>query len=193
METPQHRKLVKHYDGDEDAHFLTFSCYQRLPLLSKVRTRYSLIDALEKARLTHQFDLWAWVIMPEHVHLLIWPQSKEYETDKVLWSIKQPVATKAIRFLEEFEPEFLDCLRVVNRGRTYRHIWQVGPGYDVNLDEPQSIHDTIDYIHYNPVRRGLVTRPEDWFWSSARDFAGFEDLAPIRVDRTAPTLYISQS
>ena len=61
------RKTVKHYDVFGDAHFLTFSCYHQIPLLSKDRTRLWFIEELNKARTKHQFDLWAWVIMPEHV------------------------------------------------------------------------------------------------------------------------------
>ena len=65
----EYRKKVKHYDREGDAHFLTFSCCQRLALLSKDRTRQWFLDALDKGRVKHGFDLWAWVIMPEHVHL----------------------------------------------------------------------------------------------------------------------------
>lgn len=66
------RKKVKHYDNGEP-HFLKFSCYRRLPLLSKDQSCQWFVDALEDARESHGFHLWAWVIMPEHVHLLLWP------------------------------------------------------------------------------------------------------------------------
>ena len=70
---PAHRKKVKHYNIPGDAHFLTFSCYRRYQLLSKDRSRLWFIDALKNARTKHGFRLWAWwVIVPEHIHLLIW-------------------------------------------------------------------------------------------------------------------------
>jgi putative transposase len=181
------RKKVKHYDLDRDAHFLTFSCYRRMPLLSKDRSRQWFIDALEKARAKHQFDLWAWVIMLEHVHLLIWPRLVGYKTKKILASIKKPVGYNAIQFLEQNAPEFLERLTVWNQNRTYRRFWQAGPGVDNNLFQPKSIHNAIEYIHNNPVRRGLVARQTDWVWSSARDWSGYEDV-PIKVDRTVPML-----
>ena len=68
------RKKIKHYDVPGHAHYLTFSCYRGLPLLSKDRTRVWFVEELAKARTKHHFDLWAWVIMPEHVHLLICPR-----------------------------------------------------------------------------------------------------------------------
>lgn len=184
----QYRKTVKHFDESWDAHFLTFSCYQRLPLLSKRRTRIWLVQAVEKARQKHNFDLWAWVIMPEHVHLLIWPNDPENKTETSLAAIKQPVGTKAIAHLKEHESPFLERLTVVNRNRTYHRFWQAGPGYDRNLDEPKEIHEAIDYIHQNPVKRGLVDKAEDWIWSSARDWAGLEPKF-LKVDRTVPTLH----
>lgn len=60
-QTAERRKKVKHYDGRGGAHFLTFSCYRRLPLLCKDRTRHWFLDALDKARAKHGLDLWALV------------------------------------------------------------------------------------------------------------------------------------
>jgi hypothetical protein len=53
------------------------------------------------------------------------------------------------------------------------------------VNDPETAHRVIEYIHSNPVRRGLVMRPEDWYWSSARDWSGETDI-PIKVDRTLP-------
>lgn len=184
----EHRKKVKHYDREGDAHFLTFSCYRRLPLLSKDRTRQWFLDSLEKARAKHGFDLWARVIMPEHVHLLIWPRQGNSKTDKVLASTKKPVGYKAIEFLKEEAPAFLERLTVENKNRTYHRFWQVGPGHDKNLHEPEAIHSAVEYIHANPVRRNLATNSTDWPWSSARDWAGLEH-PHLAVNRTLPLLH----
>jgi putative transposase len=188
MGSERHRKRLKHYDVSGDAHFLTFSCYHRYELLSKERTRLWFVEALGQARSKHDFDLWAWVIMPEHAHLLIYPRRPVYKTSTILASIKRPVGSKAIQFLKENSPEFLQRLTVVNKNRTYHRCWQPGAGFDKNLDEVSAIYEVIDYIHYNPVRRGLVDRPIDWFWSSARDWAGMGHPR-ITVDRTVPILH----
>jgi putative transposase len=182
-----HRKTVRHYDTPGHAHFLTFSCYQRLPLLSKDRTRHWLVEALEAARRKHCFDLWAWVIMPEHVHLLIRPNEYGYRTAAILSSLKKPVGYKAVCYLRERAPAFLERLTVVARGRVYHRFWQVGAGYDKNLCDERAVHAAVEYVHANPVRRGLVERAEAWRWSSAADWAGALDV-PIRVDRTLPTV-----
>jgi putative transposase len=184
---PRHRKKVKHFDIPGHAHFLTFSCYRRLALLSKDRSRWWFVQELEKARRKHEFDLWAWVVMPEHVHLLIWPRRGVYRISKILASIKKPVGAEAIAYLKGRAPGFLKRLTVRNRNRTYHRFWQAGPGCDHNLYEPASIHRAIEYIHKNPVRRGLVARAEEWPWSSAADWAGLQPLC-LRVDRTVPAV-----
>lgn len=183
-----HRKRFRRCNDPGQAHFLTFSCYRRLPLLTKDRSRQWVVEAIGKARVKHEFDLWAWVIMPEHVHLLVYPRQPVYKMEKFEWSIKQPVGVKAIRWLRENSPKYLERLTIRNSTRTYRRFWQAGPGFDENVTEPDDLKDIIDYIHNNPVKRGLVNRPEDWTWSSARDWLGLHD-SPLRVDRTLPMTY----
>ena len=194
MWTPsqQHRKRVKHFDNGEP-HFLTFSCYQRLPLLSKDRTREWLVESIEDARRKHEFHLWAWVIMPEHVHLLIWPPASEIDlptkkgtTAGILADIKRPVGRKAIRYLEDHSPDYLERLTVRNRSRTYRRFWQAGSGFDENVSDVGALHEIVAYIHENPVRRDLAQLAQDWQWSSARDWFGETQNICCKVDRTLP-------
>ena len=185
---PEHHKKVKHYDIPGDVHFLTFSCYRRYQLLSKDRSRLWFIDALESACTKHGFHLWAWVIMPEHTHLLLWTPDAEMKTAKILASIKRPVGYEAVKYLKQHAPRFLERLTVVNTNRTYHRFWQPGPGWDQNLYNPPAIHNAIEYIHNNPLRRELATNPTDWPWSSARDWAGMGH-PHTQVDRTVPTLH----
>ena len=184
-EAERRRKKVRHYDEPGDAHFLTFSCYRRMPLLSKDRSRIWLIESLQDARQKHALDLWAWVIMLEHVHLLIWPRLPGYKTKRILADVKRPVGQKAIASLEVQCAAFVERLTVRNANRTYRHFWQPGPGQDRNVYDAETAHHLVEYIHGNPVRRGLVGRAEDWPWSSAADWAGRADVV-MKIDRTIP-------
>lgn len=178
--TEPHRKRVKHFEGPGTAHFLTFSCYKRLPLLSKDRTRQWFVDALDKARRKHQFDLWGWVVMPEHVHLLIRPRRTDYRIKTILAAIKQPVGRRAIGWLREHDPAYLRKLAE----RTDRvRFWQRGGGYDSNVETPEAAAQILEYIHLNPVRRELVEKPTDWPWSSARSWDHQSDK-PMPIDRS---------
>ena len=169
-----HRKTITHYDGELDARSLTFSCYERLPFLNKDRTRQWMVRAIRLARREHPIHLWAYVIMPEHVHLLVWPHDATFKIEHLLTTVKQSVSKCALVWLRKNDPAYLTRLQ------GSFHFWQAGPGYDRNLYSPRYSWTDIDYIHDNPVRRGLVERQIDWPWSSARAYAGFDEpLIPI--------------
>ena len=155
------------------AHFLTFSCFHRRPYLSRDRARQWLVDSIAYAIDQHEFDLWAYVIMPEHAHLIIFPRKEEYSVSSLLSSIKQPVAKKVINFVRRESPEFLQQMedRQPN-GQISLRFWQRGGGYDRNLYSQNEVWEKIDYIHKNPVRRGLASSPSDYLWSSAADYEG---------------------
>jgi putative transposase len=179
--TPKRKTCHRHNDPG-DAHSLTFSCFQGRPFLSRDRSRMWLIEALRAALEQHHFDLWAYVVMPEHVHLIVYPRETRYSISKFLLELKRPVARQALTHVRQFAPDFL--LRMADRqpnGKVAHRFWQRGGGYDRNLKTPQIIRSTIDYVHKNPVRRGLVRSPSDWVWSSAAFFEGKQDVV-LRPD-----------
>jgi REP element-mobilizing transposase RayT len=97
----RHRKRIYHIDGDACARSLTFSCFQRRPFLSRDNARNWFIKALISAREKHPIDLWAYVIMPEHVHVIVWPRSPALKISDLLSSVKQSVARRARNYLFE--------------------------------------------------------------------------------------------
>jgi putative transposase len=164
-----HRKLVKHYHEPGDLHELTFSCYQRLPLLTNDLWRQQLARSIDLAGQRTGFELVAFVFMPEHVHLIVVPCSSEVAIDRYLAFIKQPFSKLIKQLLIDAKSPLVDRLTVRERpGKTCFRFWQEGPGYDRNLNRSGTIEAAIDYLHQNPVRRGLVQRAIDWKWSSAR-------------------------
>ena len=180
-----HEKRRRRYDEICQARELTFSCYHRYPLLKSDRTREWSIEALESARSLCRFDLWAYVLMPDHVHLLIYPTGADASISQILRKIKEPVARRAIAFLKHQSGRWLSRLTVHEGQRVRRRFWQPGGGYDRNIDNSRTLNRVIDYIHANPVRRGLCERAEDWEWSSARWYAGIGP-AKIDMDQTIP-------
>src|SRR5688572_21252688 len=78
------RKELQHFNDSAHAHELTFSCRHRWPLLNKDRSRQWVIEALDLARAKYDLELWAYVIMPEHVHALLYPKRDAYDMAKVL-------------------------------------------------------------------------------------------------------------
>ena len=167
------------------AHELTFSCYRRHRFFQAERTCLWLSEAISAARSRLDFAVWAYVFMPDHVHLLIYPRRSQYDISAILKSIKEPVGRRALAYLKESRPDWLPRLTRVRGGRRERLFWQSGGGYDRNVTDPQTLGKIIDYLHMNPVRRGLVERTADWLWSSA---GWYEDLRETALvpDRIPP-------
>ena len=148
-------------------HEITFSCFDRLPLLSKDRTRQWLAESVNAACESHAFNLWAYVFMPEHVHLVVCPNTPDHDIADFRKAIKAPVGRKAIGYLREHHPEWLPRLQRTRGRRLETAFWLPGGGYDRNIVEPRTAARMIEYVHQNPVRRGLVRHAADWHWSSA--------------------------
>jgi len=179
MSSVPHRKRIEHRDH---APYLTFSCFRRRRFLDRDRTRGWLVDAIDRARRLHGFDLWAWVIMPEHAHLLLFPEPGGPALGPILTSIKSSVSKRALTWVRTQRPQSLAAFADERPdGRIIHRFWQRGGGYDRNLWSPQEIWEKIDYIHENPMRRGLCNLPEEWAWSSARAFV-YRDAGPLSID-----------
>lgn len=165
---------VKRYDTPGHARFVTFSCYQRLPLLSDPRTRDAFAQRLEAERVRLGFSIIAWVVMPEHVHLVVVPV--DGQLGPVLRGVKQGFAHMVLARWRERSAPVLGSL-VDARGVT--RFWQRGGGYDRNIRHQKELVEKIHYTHRNPVRRGLVDREVDWVWSSAGDYYGGKGVVEV--------------
>jgi putative transposase len=178
----------KSWDVDWQAHSLTFSCYGRQPFFSGHHAPNWFLETLGEARDAGLFDLWAYVIMPEHVHLVLLP-AEGVPVRQILFRLKRPLTQRVLAWVRGTRPVFLE--RMADRqpdGTVTHRFWQRGGGYDRNLRSVKDINEKINYIHDNPVRRGLVAQSKDWLWSSARAWIEGGDK-PLRVDwASLPTL-----
>lgn len=169
------------YNLPNHAHFLTFSCYRRQQLLTSDSLRLLLLTTWDDARTKEDFSIWSYVIMPEHVHLLIYPREQSYKMSDILRFLKAPFTRRVVEHWQKESPSLLRRIKVQRGKRTVHRFWQEGGGYDRNLYNWDTIHKAIEYIEWNPVRRGLVKEPLDWQWSSARARTGDSDV-PFVVD-----------
>lgn len=181
-----HRKLVKHRHRTGDLHELAFSCYRRRPLLTNDTWRHWLADSLSAAGQRCQVRLAAFVFMPEHLHLLVWFDEPGPPIRQYLSAIKQPFARRVAKALSSTGSPLLQQLMVRERpGRSCFRFWQEGSGFDRNLFTPRAIAASLDYIHGNPVARGLCRRAVDWKWSSARWYL---EEPPKQQDPALPSI-----
>jgi putative transposase len=109
-----------------------------------------------------------------------------YEMRLTRTALKVPVQRRALAFLRRNAPHFLPRLRDARTsGEVHCRFWQRGGGYDRNVTDPGTLRAMIEYIHANPVRRGLVDRAADWPRSSARFYEGLPD-AGLPMDPLPP-------
>jgi len=163
------KKTVRHFHEPGDLHELTFSCDRQKQLLVDDDWRKLLSRSIDAAFQGHRCRLVALVFLPEHVHLLVDPLDKEPQIDLLLSAVERPYSFRIKQLLLSRGDPLVKELTVQERpGKKAFRYWQEGPGYDRNLSAEQAILSAIDYIHYKPVRRGLVEWARDWKWSSAR-------------------------
>jgi putative transposase len=140
-------KDVIRYQQTGDLHFVTFSCYQRRPYLGTPAMRELFEESLEKMRVKYDFHINAYVVMPEHVHLLVSEP-------------KRAILAKAIQALKI-------SLSVQQKERPF---W-MARYHDFNVYTDHKFRQKVKYTHRNPVSRGLVEEPEHWAWSSFRHYS----------------------
>jgi putative transposase len=164
------------------AHFLTFSCYRRSPILGDDRACQILGGAIDRARTRLAFDLWSYVFMPDHVHLLLRPRRDQYSIAAILKLIKGSFSRELLAAWRTQCPGRLKQLEVCTAAGTVHRVWPRGGGFDRNLFTHELIRRAIRYIEDNPVRKGFVTDATEWKWSSAR--ARLDgSVTPIRLTR----------
>ncbi len=154
---------LKRYYGKNHLHFITFSCYRRLLLLRTMRARNVFVQELSKVRAEMKFQLIGYVVMPEHVHILI--SEPEIGTpSKVLQKLKQRVSRRLHRRSKCSSPAQMN-LEFIDAERNAIPFWQPR-FYDFNVYSDGKRKEKLYYMHANPVIRGLVKHPKDWSWSS---------------------------
>ena len=150
---------LKRHQSSKQSHFVTFTCYRRLRHLENAAMRDIVVAALERARQSYRLRVYGFAIMPEHVHLLVSEPERGLLANAIqsmkIASAKQSAARRVLN--DEHSP-----------------LWQKRY-YDRNICDYQEFVEKLRYIHRNPVRRGLVEKPEDWKWSSFRHYVTGED------------------
>ena len=165
-------KLIRHY-GRGHLHFITFTCYRRLPLLCPVRARNVFVQMLGEVRDRYGFSLVGFVVMPEHIHLLISEPAKGTPST-VIQVLKQRVSRRLRR--KKPRPAGQLSLLFAADDASLPRFWQ-RRFYDFNVWSLKKRVEKLHYMHMNPVKRGLVPEAKLWPWSSFRFYQyGEENL-----------------
>lgn len=107
-----YRKRIKHFHEPGYLHELTFSCYRRMPLLTNDVWRTVLAESITRATERHLYRLVAFVFMPEHVHLLVYPDQEASRLPELLTAIKRPCSWQIKQLLQQSGSRLLERLTV---------------------------------------------------------------------------------
>jgi putative transposase len=177
----------RHYYGLNHLHYLTASTYRRARVFDSIRFRNHFVKTLAELRVRLGFRILGYVLMPEHFHLLIWPGERA-DPSQIVQSLKERTALFILKNLRENQHD-PGCCKMLDRltlpGTVHRHgpcrVWQ-RRFYDLNVWSEKKRREKINYMHNNPVKRRLVSTPDQWPWSSFR-FYYFEDVSMLPMDR----------
>lgn len=157
---------LRHYDGCGTARFVTFNCYRNEACFRNPEACRLLLKHVKEVREKHHFKLISYVIMPDHVHLVLWP----------------PDGMKLGLVVGEIKSKFArDYFSTIATGIPEPRVFWEKRCYDHNCRSSQTTCEKINYCHNNPVRRKLVESPEDYIWSSFNWYQGKENV-PLQLD-----------
>ena len=148
------------HDDALHAHFVTFSCYRRRQLLDDDRAKRVVLGVLKSQLGSRKASCVGFVVMPDHVHAIVWfPVPGQLSVFMQQWKrlsshhIGQMVRETFVHYAEKIGD--------------HDPFWQP-KYYSFNLYDEKKVREKLTYMHENPVRAGLVARPCDWAFSSAR-------------------------
>jgi putative transposase len=165
------------------AYYFTAVAHNRLPIFRTDRLKLVVCNAFKEARENHGVLVLAYVIMPDHTHLLVYLERKMEDVLRLLNGIS---ARRVIQYLNDYNfGSSLLKLRGMTRERNHKHsVWQHHPD-SLEIFGEDTFRQKVDYIHMNPVRAGLVEHPNDYGFSSARVWSGMAiSDEPLLTDHT---------
>lgn len=148
---------LRRFQESAQSHFVTFSCYHRQPYFATPDLCDHFVRALEDMRARFQMRVYGYVVMPEHVHLLL---------------SEPPPARLA---------EAIHYLKLSYAKRVHSGVFWQERYYDRNVRDYREFTIKLRYLHRNPVTRGLVNDPADWKWSSFRHYA-FHEVGVVEIE-----------
>ena len=180
------RGRVRYHESGQ-SHFITFSCYRRKPKFADTRFYDLFPFCLEAMRLRFRMRIYGYVVMPEHVHLLV-SEPEDGNLAEAMHYLKLSFSKRArsLRLVPQFRVPVSDPVPQV-RGRLLDA--NLGPNepfwqkryYDRNVRSVREFGIKLRYLHRNPVKRGLVRDPGDWKWSSFRHYA-FREMGIVEIE-----------
>src|ERR1700761_1113235 len=172
------------FHDQERPYFVTFSVIRWIDVFTRREYKDILVESLKYCIENKGLQLYAWVIMSNHVHLIMGTNGKPMQD--ILRDVKRHTSKKITKAISENMQEsrrewmlwFFEREGKINPNNEQYQFWQQGNN-PIELWSNEGIDQKLDYLHNNPVTAGWVDEPEHYLYSSARDYAGGKGLIDI--------------
>ncbi len=172
--------MRSHYKISElnSPHFITCTTVAWLPIFTRQRYLEIITTSLTFCRKQKGLLLYAYVILDNHLHLIVHSDA----LNKIIRDFKRHTAREIIKTAQYEEKNWLltqlEFHKQVYKDESTYQVWQEG-FHPQAMTSEEILRQKLEYIHYNPVKLGLVDKSEDWRYSSARNYLGFDGLLEI--------------
>ncbi|MDX2046703.1 MAG: hypothetical protein SFU87_07940 [Chitinophagaceae bacterium] len=178
---------------NERLYFVSFAVINLIDLFIRNEYRDVIVKSLKYCIAHKDLDLYGWCLMTSHMHMVI--GSRGNPMQNIMRDFKRHTSEELHAVIKKHPGESRkECLpagqagmlQMMNEAGTQNsnnrgfQLWQQNNN-PIELATGQMAHQKLDYTHYNPVEAGFVEKPEDWIYSSARNYYGREGLIPIRL------------
>jgi len=174
-----------HYSiiGDR-TYFLTMTVVNWIDVFTRKNHKIALVDSLQYCQEKKGLNIYAWCLMPSHLHLIA-NTEQGFMLDDVIRDFKKFTSKKIISLIKS-EPESrrewmlgrFECAARANKKIREYKFWKDG-NHAIEVYSPGVTWQKIDYIHQNPVEELFVASPEDYLFSSARNYAGLDHVLKV--------------
>lgn len=164
-------------------YFLTLQVVHWADIFTRQVYRDIILESFTYCRNKKDMELCAYVIMSNHIHLIA--RSKSNLLSDTIRDFKRHTSKKIIETIKDQSESRKEWLLMIFRYAARKHVrnneyqFWTHENHAIELDNNEMIDQRIDYIHMNPVRSGIVLNPEDYLYSSARNYAGLDALIEI--------------
>jgi REP element-mobilizing transposase RayT len=167
--------------GNELPHFLTCTTVNWIPVFTRVETASIVLDSWRFLQEQNRLTIYGYVILENHLHLI----ASAEDLSKEIANFKSFTARKIIDYLKERNEQrilkHLNFYKLAHKTDRDYQFWQEG-SHPQLIQNEEMMRQKLEYIHYNPVRRGYVDEPTHWRYSSARNYAGQSGLLEVKTD-----------
>ncbi|TXK37485.1 transposase [Pontibacter qinzhouensis] len=168
----------------EKLYFVSFAVVNWIDMFVRREYKDIIVDSLKYCITNKGFELYAWCLISSHVHLIV--GSTKEPIDGILRDMKRHTAKRILKTIEEHNQESRKewMLWMFKRAGTRNphnetyQFWQ-HHNHPIELSNNFMMQQKLDYLHHNPVEAGFVEQPQDYLYSSARDYAGQEGLLDV--------------